>query len=107
MVERTDSQKLLSELYMYALIGTCLPSDTLNNKHFKLKTTYNFELVVVVHLVGTSCRVRSSRYLQLHGELEASPKYMILSKGKKKGFAGQWWHMPLIPSLRRQKQADL
>jgi hypothetical protein len=25
---------------------------------------------------------------------------------EKAWFAGQWWHMPLIPALGRQRQAD-
>jgi hypothetical protein len=29
-----------------------------------------------------------------------------LKKKKKKKSAGQWWRMPLIPALGRQRQAD-
>jgi hypothetical protein len=35
---------------------------------------------------------------------EAVSQTVTLEKQK---FSGQWWHMPLIPAFRKQKQADL
>ena len=35
--------------------------------------------------------------------LSLLPKSVFNNKNR----AGQWWHMPLLPALRRQRQADL
>jgi hypothetical protein len=38
--------------------------------------------------------------------------FFVFKNGQRNGFlnfiiiAGQWWHMPLIPALGRQRQAD-
>jgi hypothetical protein len=59
---------------------------------------------VGVHAFNPSTwEAEAGRFLRLHSE--------TLSQGKKKGGgrkrARQWWHIPLIPALRRQKQMDL
>jgi hypothetical protein len=68
----------------------------------------------VVKNTGCSSRGPEFKSQQPHGGSQSSVMgsdalfwcALINKLKKKKTFAGQWWHTPLIPAHGRQKQAD-
>lgn len=58
------------------------------------------------HLGGTGRRTRVQGYPQLHFEFETSLSCKMLCLSERKN-SRAWWHLPIIPTLRKPRQVDL
>jgi hypothetical protein len=56
-----------------------------------------------VFIILITKAVLTQKYKEKDNDLILRPLQSLLSKKKK---SRQWWHMPLIPALGRQRQAD-